>query len=104
MNELSAETACARVRAQSSPPESGGVAAPPKRGCEATFERRRRGGSETVPLEMTVKEPPRRASRVSPPDSGGEFYAAPRADYSFTRSLAGAFIHDDVKQTVATPA
>ena len=71
-------------------PESG-VGAPPKRSCEATFERRRRGGSETVALKVTVKEPPRRASRVSPPDSGGEFYAAPRVDYSFTRSSAGAY-------------
>ena len=42
------------------------------------------GGSGTAPVKMIVKEPPRRASRVSPPDSGGEFYAAPRLDYSFT--------------------
>jgi hypothetical protein len=35
------------------------------------------GGSPTVSFKMVVKEPPRRASRVTPPDSGGEAFADP---------------------------
>jgi hypothetical protein len=55
-----------------------------RKSCEATFERRSRGGFHTVLFKMVVKEPPRRASRVTPPDSGGE---------SYVDSSAEEFIH-----------
>jgi hypothetical protein len=52
---------------------------------EATFK----GAVGVVPVpnpfNIVVKEPPRRASRVTPPDSGGELCAIFWVGHSFTR-------------------
>jgi hypothetical protein len=80
----------ARVRGQNSPPKLGGVAAPSRKAAKPPLKAQTGWFRKRV-FQYAVKEPPRRASRVSPPDSGGELHAISRPGYSFTRSKGGAY-------------
>jgi hypothetical protein len=87
VNESAVE---ARVRGQNSPPKLGGVAAPSTKSAKPPLKAQTGWFRKRV-FQDAVKEPPRRASRVSPPDSGGELHAISRPGYSFTRSKAGVY-------------
>ena len=57
---------------KSSPPKLGGEAGPPGKKLRSYLLKARSAWFRTASFKVLVKEPSRRASRVSPPDSGGE--------------------------------
>src|SRR5438046_6863965 len=74
-----------------SPPELGGVAAPSRKCCEASFERRRRGGSQDIALRNHPARLVSRGFALSGSRSAPRLAAPPNLGGEFTPSAVGAF-------------